>query len=131
MIFLQRSGVCDPHMHFIDNQRTQNHVQGSINQFQCNGAVPDTIIYPQSSVFLLRILTDHYCINQDTNYRLFYPRLTCELCFINDMNQAMDTNCADAGDSRLSGQFSYLPLSSNVSQHVSTWHQMTPINFTD
>ena len=44
MIFLQRSGVCDPHMHFIDNQRTQNHVQGSINQFQCIGTVPDTVI---------------------------------------------------------------------------------------
>ena len=62
MIFLQRSGVCDPIMHFIDNQTLQSPVLGPNNQFLCIETIPDSVMWPQSSVLLWRILTALYCI---------------------------------------------------------------------
>ena len=62
MIFLQRSGVCDPIMHFIDNQTLHNPVLGPNNQFLCIETIPDSVMWPQSSVLLWRILTALYCI---------------------------------------------------------------------
>ena len=59
--FFKRSGVCDLNMHFIDNQMPQNPVLGPVNQFQCIETIPDSTMWPQSSVFLWSILTDHYC----------------------------------------------------------------------
>ena len=71
MIFLQRSGVCDPIMHFIDNQTLHNPVLGPNNQFLCIGTIPDSVMWPQSSVLLWRILTALYCTN---NYDLQVSR---------------------------------------------------------
>ena len=62
MIFLQRSGVCDPIMHFIDNQTLHNPVLGPNNQFLCIETIPDSVMWPQSSVLLWRILTALYCM---------------------------------------------------------------------
>ena len=58
---LQRSGDCDPNMHFIDNQMIQNPVLGPINQFKCIGTVPDSGIWSLSSVFLWRKVTAYCC----------------------------------------------------------------------
>ena len=57
MIFLQRSGVCVPIKHFIDNQTLHNPVLGLNNQLSCIEPIPDSVMWPQSSVFLWRIIT--------------------------------------------------------------------------
>ena len=62
MIFLQRSGVCDPIMHFIDNQTLHNPGRGPNNEFSCIETIPDSVMCQQSSVLLWRILTALYCI---------------------------------------------------------------------
>ena len=68
MIFLQRSGVCDPIMHFIDNQTLHNPVLGPNNQFSCIETIPDSVMWPQSSVLLWRILTALYCRKEFQHY---------------------------------------------------------------
>ena len=44
MIFLQRSGVCDPIMHFIDNPMLHNFVLGASNQLICIETIPDSVM---------------------------------------------------------------------------------------
>ena len=61
MIFLQRSVVCDPIMHFIDNQTLHNPVLGPNNQFSCIETIPDSVMWAQSPVLLWCILTALYC----------------------------------------------------------------------
>ena len=62
MIFLQKSGVCDPIMHFIENQTLHNPGLGPNNQLSGVETIPDSVMWPQSSVLLWRILTALYCI---------------------------------------------------------------------
>ena len=62
MIFLKRSAVCDTIMHFIDNQTLHNPGLGPNNQVSCIETIPDSVMWPQSSVLLWRILTALYCI---------------------------------------------------------------------
>ena len=75
MIFLQRAGVCDSSMHFIDNQTLHNPVLGPNNQFLCIETIPDSVMWPQSSVLLWRILTALCCISTNRifkNVTVFY-----------------------------------------------------------
>ena len=48
-------------MHFIDNETLHNPGLGPNNQFSCIEPIPDSVMWPQSSVLLWRILTALYC----------------------------------------------------------------------
>ena len=63
MTFLQRSGVYDPIMHFIDNQTLHNPVLGPNNHLSCIETIPDSVMWPLSSVLLWHILTALYCMS--------------------------------------------------------------------
>ena len=52
-------------MHFIDNQTLHNPDLGPNNQFLCIETIPDSVMWPQSSVLLWRILTALYCTSDE------------------------------------------------------------------
>ena len=55
-------------MHFNDNETLHNPGLGPNNQFSCIETIPDSVMWPQSSVLLWRILTALYC-------RKSYPKV--------------------------------------------------------